>query len=83
MESQPHSPSDITSNAIKDFLFSPLHSVNKSHKQRLREQLLRYHPDRFEGRWLSRVRESDRAAVKDATNTVARHLSEALSQCVA
>lgn len=83
MESQPYSPSDITSNAIKDFILSPLHSANKSHKQRLREQLLRYHPDRFEGRWLSRVRESDRAEVKDAINNVARHLNEALSQCSA
>jgi hypothetical protein len=83
MESQPHSPLDITSNAIKDFVLSPIHSANKSHKQRLREQLLRYHPDRFEGRWLSRVRESDRAEVKDAINTVARYLNDALSQCSA
>ena len=80
MESQPHSQFDITSYAIKDFILSPLHSMNKSHKQRLREQLLRFHPDRFEGRWLSRVRESDRAEVKDAINSVARYLNEALSQ---
>jgi len=78
MESQPHSPSDITNNDIKEFILSPLHSANKSHKQRLREQLLRFHPDRFEGRWLSRVRESDRAEVRDAINTVARYLNEAL-----
>lgn len=77
---QPRSPSDISSFAIKNFVLSPLHSTDKSTRQRLREQLLRYHPDRFEGRWLTRVRESDRDAVKLATNNVARYLNEALSQ---
>lgn len=81
MELQPRSAADISSEAIKSFVLSPLHSASKLPKQRLREQLLRFHPDRFEGRWLGRVRESDREEVRKAINDVARYLNEALSQC--
>lgn len=80
MESQPTSALDINGDAIRKFLLSPLHSANKPAKQRLREQLLRYHPDRFESRILRRVSESDRASVKQAVNTVAQCLNDALAQ---
>lgn len=47
MEFQPRSATEISSDAIKAFILSPLHSINKQPKQRLREQLLRFHPDRL------------------------------------
>ncbi|KAF8305529.1 hypothetical protein DL93DRAFT_2036514, partial [Clavulina sp. PMI_390] len=78
-EWQPRSSDDITNEAIKSFILSPLHSSSKQPRQRLREQLLRFHPDRFEGRWLHRVRESDREQVRSAMNSVVRCLNEALS----
>jgi hypothetical protein len=80
MVGRPTSTEDITSNEIKNFILSPLHSANRLPKQRLRDQLLRYHPDRFESRLLRRVRESDQAAVKEAVNTVAQHLNDLLAR---
>lgn len=79
MHPQPLSPTELDGAQVRAFILSPSHSQNKGHKQRLREQLLRFHPDRFEGRWLSRVRESDRAAVQQGVNMVARFLNDALA----
>ena len=79
MNPQPASVQELDAERIKSFILSPTHSQNKSHKQILREQLLRFHPDRFEGRWLSRVRESDRAAVKEGVNIIVRYLNDALA----
>ncbi|KAF9516383.1 hypothetical protein BS47DRAFT_1292502, partial [Hydnum rufescens UP504] len=78
MNPQPASVQDLNAERIKSFILSPAHSQNKSHKHLLREQLLRFHPDRFETRLLERVRESDRAAVKEGANMVARYLNDAL-----
>jgi len=39
--------------------------------------MLRFHPDRFEGRWIGRVREADRPAVKEGVGRVVRVLNEA------
>ncbi|KAG9050187.1 hypothetical protein FS837_007085 [Tulasnella sp. UAMH 9824] len=45
-------------------------------KQRVRDAMLRFHPDRFEGRWIHHVLESDRAAVKEGVGRVIRFLNE-------
>lgn len=44
----------------------------KRRKEKLRETMLRFHPDKFEGRILRHVRESDRETVKEAVGIVAR-----------
>jgi len=80
MNPQPMSVHELDGALVKSFILSPAHSLGKPAKQKLREQLLRFHPDRFEGRWLSRVRESDRTAVKEGVNKVARYINEALAQ---
>lgn len=45
-------------------------------KQRVRDAMLRFHPDRFEGRWMPYVLESDRGAVKEGVGRVIRFLNE-------
>ena len=72
---------DFTVDAISVFLF-PLDDyssddwdVAKRKKEKLRETMLRYHPDKFEGRVMSRVRPEDQDTVKEAVGIVARTLN--------
>ena len=44
-----------------------------------RDQLLRFHPDRFEGRILLRCSEGERIAVKEGADKVTRYLNDALA----
>lgn len=44
----------------------------KFRKERLRETLLRFHPDKFEGRTLQRVRERDRERVREVAGRLVR-----------
>ncbi|GBE80887.1 hypothetical protein BKA93DRAFT_731964 [Sparassis latifolia] len=48
----------------------------KRRKDRLRETMLRFHPDKFEGRIMVRVREADREKVREAVGVVVRIVSE-------
>ena len=63
---------------IASFLLSPLHSKEKSNKDRLKEGLRRWHPDRFR-RIMPRVVEADKKQVEEAVGVVAGHLNELLS----
>jgi len=76
----PRSPSELDLASVKAFLFSRSHSLEKSAKQRVRDAMLRFHPDRFEGRWMSKVRDSERAAVKEGIGRVARVLNDAMAE---
>ena len=68
----------ITADAISTFLLPlelfPPHSqdssVKKERRERLREAMLRFHPDKFEGRILGRVEERDRDRTKEAVAKV-------------
>ncbi|KAJ7828541.1 hypothetical protein B0H14DRAFT_3088216 [Mycena olivaceomarginata] len=76
----PVSLDDLTVDAIAAFLVPPSLSVNaetekKHRKDKLRETFLRFHPDKFEGRLMGRVRESDRQRVRDAIGVVVRALN--------
>ncbi|KAG8698136.1 hypothetical protein FRC08_006108, partial [Ceratobasidium sp. 394] len=55
----PLSPEALSKQAISAFLLSPLHSIGKPRRQRLREALLLYHPDRFVAKWMGLIREKD------------------------
>ena len=61
-------------------MLSPHHSPEKKARDRLKEQLLRWHPDRFEGKWLTRVAEEDREEVKKGVGQVARALNELMNR---
>ncbi|KAG8718351.1 hypothetical protein FRC09_012789, partial [Ceratobasidium sp. 395] len=76
----PSGPESITPQAVGAFLLSPLHSQDKSRKERLRMAMLRWHSDKFEGRWMTRIDESERAKVKEAVGAVARSLTELMTK---
>ncbi|KAJ6497685.1 hypothetical protein C8R45DRAFT_899106 [Mycena sanguinolenta] len=71
---------DLTVDAIAAFLVPSTPSAageteKKNRKDKLRETFLRFHPDKFEGRFMSRVRQSDRQRVRDAIGAVVRALN--------
>ncbi|KAF8590969.1 hypothetical protein K439DRAFT_1627395 [Ramaria rubella] len=76
----PSSPSSISGANIAFFLLSPLHSGNKPRKERIREAMQRWHNDKFEPRYLPRVVEGDRKAVKEGVDIVVRCLNELLTR---
>jgi hypothetical protein len=62
----PTRPDALTKEAVSSFLLSPNHSPEKSRKQRIRDALLAYHPDRYFGRYMMAIEPSHRTAVRDA-----------------
>ncbi|TFY76684.1 hypothetical protein EWM64_g7328 [Hericium alpestre] len=75
------SAEQLTAEAISAFLL-PAVSVRedeaagaKRRRDRLRETMLRFHPDKFEGRVLLRIREEDRPAVMEGVGIVARAIN--------
>ncbi|KAI0079823.1 hypothetical protein K474DRAFT_471813 [Panus rudis PR-1116 ss-1] len=73
---------DFTLSAISEFLLPsqrdeeevgpvPASEEKKARKDKLRETMLRFHPDKFEGRILRRVKEKDRDKVREAVGKVA------------
>jgi len=70
---------DITSEAVIAFILSPAHSEGVSRRDRIRDALRRWHPDRF-GRLTSRVIEKDKDGVVNAVNVVARCLTDLMEK---
>ncbi|KAG8740473.1 hypothetical protein FRC10_004300, partial [Ceratobasidium sp. 414] len=67
----PASPSVITPEEVADFLFSgPAPEEGTTLKSRIKDCLLRWHPDKFSGRWMQYVIESDRAQVSEGIDAV-------------
>ncbi|KAG1831073.1 hypothetical protein EV424DRAFT_216817 [Suillus variegatus] len=75
---RPSGPDDVTAPYITAYMLSPLHPVDKSPKDRIKENIRRWHPDRFETQLLPKVKESDRDIVRDAAGTVVRVLNDLL-----
>ena len=81
---------DLTQEAIIDFLFPttdtatnssiPPGGVKKGRKDRLRETFLRFHPDKFEGRFIKHVKETERDAVREAIGQIARCLNSLMGE---
>ena len=80
MLSPPSGPDDLTTNAVGNFVLSPHHSQDKSRKDRLKEQLLRWHPDRFENKWMAKVNQEEKDAVKNGAGQVVRALNELMAR---
>ena len=70
---------DLTVEAISSFLLvqgnSESEAGKKERKDKLRETMLRFHPDKFEGRILKRVVESERETVMEAVGIVVRSVN--------
>ena len=77
---------DLTAEAIAAFLLppsdrdAPSADPSKERKEKLRETMLRFHPDKFEGRVMKRVREKDRERVKEAVGIVARTVNSLMGE---
>jgi hypothetical protein len=75
---------DIVPTALERFLVPPAppqaDDVDwlKLRKDRLRETMLRFHPDKFSSRVLRKVRDADREDVEDGVGRVVRGITELL-----
>lgn len=79
---------DLTPEAVSSFLLPVAGVVDpadlndgvkkKEKKDRLRETFLRFHPDKFEGRFLKRFKEEDKEKVLEAIGQVSRVLNKLL-----
>ncbi|KAE9389451.1 hypothetical protein BT96DRAFT_766625, partial [Gymnopus androsaceus JB14] len=79
MLSKPSSPEDITQHAISAYVFSPHYpEKEKPEKDRIKEQIRRWHPDRFETKLLTKVIEADKERVKEGAGSVVRTLNNLL-----
>ncbi|KAF8070725.1 hypothetical protein FPV67DRAFT_1039433 [Lyophyllum atratum] len=81
----------LTKDAILAFLVPPPASAStadptrreiekKERKDKLRETFLRFHPDKFEGRFMGLVRETEKDAVREAIGQVVRSLNALMSE---
>jgi hypothetical protein len=70
---------DITAERVVAFVCHPLHEhiqgPGEGQAKSLRSEMLRWHPDKFEGKVLDKVVEGDREAVREAAGHVARILT--------
>lgn len=78
--SQNLSLDDLTVDSISEFLFNPAIKATEATQKikTIREALLRFHPDKFEGRVISRVSETERVKVQEGIGIVVRALNELL-----
>ena len=67
---------ELTAEAITAFLLPAGKGFDKEkRKEKLRESFLRFHPDKFEGRFMRFVKEGDKEKVKEAIGQVSRVLN--------
>ncbi|KAF8908610.1 hypothetical protein CPB84DRAFT_1843500 [Gymnopilus junonius] len=77
----PSNPDDISSALISAYFQSPLwpdKEKSKTPKDRIKEHVRRWHPDRFETKVLPRVVDSEKEKVKSGAGNVARYLNDLL-----
>lgn len=80
---------DLTLDAIAMFLIpggrpaestsTDSNTIKKERRDKLRETMLRFHPDKFEGRIMPNVVEADKQRVQDAVGKVARMINDLLA----
>lgn len=74
---------EMTADAIASFLLPVAAAISdaerglkkKERKDKLRETFLRFHPDKFEGRFMKRIKEEEREKVREAIGQVSRALN--------
>ncbi|PPQ67746.1 hypothetical protein CVT26_007034 [Gymnopilus dilepis] len=77
----PSNPDEISSALISAYFQSPLwpdKDKSKTPKDRIKDHVRRWHPDRFETKMLPRVGESEKEKVKAGAGNVARYLNDLL-----
>lgn len=74
---------DLTLEAVADYVFAPLrlHHDRTMSKERLKEIIRRWHPDRFEVKYLARVVDQhEKEMVREGAGMVARFLNDLLGK---
>ncbi|KAI0697188.1 hypothetical protein C8T65DRAFT_27042 [Cerioporus squamosus] len=73
----PH-PSEITYEQVRAFVFSPYRTsmAAKNAKERIRAEMLFWHPDKFESKYLRLMQPQDKAIAMEAVNVLARILTQ-------
>ncbi|KAI0337626.1 hypothetical protein BDW22DRAFT_1339422, partial [Trametopsis cervina] len=77
---KPFEPEELTTTAIAAYVLNPYSPSDKPEKDRIKEHIRRWHPDRFETKVLSKVRSEDREKVKEGAGQVVRSLNELLTR---
>lgn len=80
MNPPPRSALDVTADAISSFLLSQSHSLNRPRKQRIRDALLIYHPDRFD-KWVSMIEDNaEKEKAREIAGEIVRVLNSLAEQ---
>ncbi|KAI0077625.1 hypothetical protein K474DRAFT_1595698, partial [Panus rudis PR-1116 ss-1] len=77
---KPQRVEELTYDAVHTYVLNRYAPGQKSDRDRIKENLRRWHPDRFETKFLPKVKEGDRERVREAAGTVARLLNEMLTR---
>jgi hypothetical protein len=81
MLKKPTSPEEITTPGISAYILNPLGpGKEKPSKDRIKEQIRRWHPDRFETKLLPKVDSTQTDQVKAGAGAVVRCLNELLAR---
>ncbi|TFL00704.1 hypothetical protein BDV98DRAFT_508545 [Pterulicium gracile] len=77
---KPETPEDITLGGIDGYVRNPYHpEQGRSERDRVKDHIKYWHPDRFETKLLPRVPEEEQEMVKTGAGIVARTLNELMS----
>ncbi|KAH7882458.1 hypothetical protein F5I97DRAFT_1910554 [Phlebopus sp. FC_14] len=82
MFKRPNGPDDLTMPAVTAYMLSPIHPQDKGTKDRIKDALRKWHPDRFETSHLPKVKPDERGKVSDGAGAVVRILNQLLNMSV-
>ncbi|KAG1890989.1 hypothetical protein F4604DRAFT_1567665 [Suillus subluteus] len=76
------SPDDISRCSVEEFIFHPLRPgmETKSRKDRLKVEILRFHPDKFNSNIVRKLRECDREKASEIAGALARILTNMMAE---
>lgn len=76
------SPDDISRHSMEEFIFHPLRPGMelKSRKDRLKVEILRFHPDKFNSGIVRKLRECDREMAIEIVGALARILTDMMAE---
>lgn len=77
---RPSEPEDITTISVSAYVLSRHSPSEKSSKDRIKDHIKRWHPDKFETKVLPKVVEEEREKVKEGAGVVVRCLNELLNR---
>ncbi|KAG2042620.1 hypothetical protein BDR03DRAFT_568177 [Suillus americanus] len=76
------SPDDISRRSMEEFIFHPLRPgmETKSRKDRVKVEILRFHPDKFDSNIVHKLRECDREKASEIAGALARILTNMMAE---